>query len=223
MELLCLGDSIARCLYTVCQLVPQVLLPLACPLAPFPLPVGHGDEGVAQLLEACMHCSCGPAVLRAVQPTGMAAEKGLPRPCACIVTTVTTYEKSECCLVPGNRQHALYLLQHMFDKTWLRERPAVGSWRTKGNCQRSDLCKRVACSSYVVASSLLPLACPLTSFPLPVGHADESVAHPKQMPSLQQGGTRWRPAREEVRRTINSTAHVPVLLLLSPPFPRLLW
>ena len=158
-----------------------------------------------------MHCSCGPAVLRAVQPTGMAAEKGLPRPCACIVTTVTTYEKSECCLVPGNRQHALYLLQHMFDKTWLRERPAVGSWRTKGNCQRSDLCKRVACSSYVVASSLLPLACPLTSFPLPVGHADESVPHPKQMPSLQHGGTRWRPAREEVRRTIK--LHCPRLPL----------
>ena len=30
----------------MCQLAPQVLLPLACPLAPFPLPVGHGDEGV---------------------------------------------------------------------------------------------------------------------------------------------------------------------------------
>jgi len=49
LELLCLGVySIARCLYTGCQLVPQVLLPLACPLAPFPLPVGHGDQGVAQ-------------------------------------------------------------------------------------------------------------------------------------------------------------------------------
>ena len=52
LELLCLGVySIARCLYTGCQLVPQVLLPLACPLAPFPLPVGHGDEGVAQQQE----------------------------------------------------------------------------------------------------------------------------------------------------------------------------
>jgi hypothetical protein len=51
LELLCLGDSIARCVYTVCQLAPQVLLPLACPLAPFPLPVGHGDEGVAQELQ----------------------------------------------------------------------------------------------------------------------------------------------------------------------------
>ena len=48
LELLCFGDSIARCLYTGCQLVPQVLLPLACRLAPFPLPVGHGDQGVAQ-------------------------------------------------------------------------------------------------------------------------------------------------------------------------------
>jgi len=37
-------------LYKVCQLAPQVLLPLACPLATFPLPVGHGDEGVAQQL-----------------------------------------------------------------------------------------------------------------------------------------------------------------------------
>jgi hypothetical protein len=37
----------AACLYKVCQLAPQVLLPLACPLAPFPLPVGHDDEDVA--------------------------------------------------------------------------------------------------------------------------------------------------------------------------------
>jgi hypothetical protein len=50
LELLYFGDSIARCLYTVCQLAPQVLLPLACPLAPFPLTVGHGDEGMAQEL-----------------------------------------------------------------------------------------------------------------------------------------------------------------------------
>ena len=38
--------------------------------------------------------------------------------------------------------------------------------------------------------------------PLPVGHGDESVTKQLQMPSCQQGGTRWRPAREEVRRTI---------------------
>ncbi len=49
---------------------------------------------------------------------------------------------------------------------------------------------------------LLPLACPLAPAPLPVGHADESVAQKLQMPSLQQGGTRWRLARKEVMRTI---------------------
>jgi hypothetical protein len=49
---------------------------------------------------------------------------------------------------------------------------------------------------------LLPLACPLAPFPLPVGHGDEGVAQQLQMPSLQQGGTRWRPARGEVPRTI---------------------
>ena len=46
-----LEPGITRCLYTVCQLAPQVLLPPTCPLAPFPLPVGHGDEGVAQQLQ----------------------------------------------------------------------------------------------------------------------------------------------------------------------------
>ena len=46
-----LEPGITRCLYTECQLAPQVLLPLACPLAPFPLPVGHGDEGVAKQLQ----------------------------------------------------------------------------------------------------------------------------------------------------------------------------
>jgi hypothetical protein len=49
------------------------------------------------------------------------------------------------------------------------------------------------------------------------------VAQQLQMPSLQQGVTRWRPPLEEVQRTIKllkTTAHVPVLLLLSPPIPR---
>jgi hypothetical protein len=39
------------CLYIGCQLAPQVLLTLACPLAPVPLPVAHDDEGVAQQLQ----------------------------------------------------------------------------------------------------------------------------------------------------------------------------
>jgi len=57
-------------------------------------------------------------------------------PCSCL--------PAGCGNNTGNRQQALYLLQRMFDKTWLRERPAVGPWRTKGNYQRGDLCKRVA-------------------------------------------------------------------------------
>ncbi len=131
-----------------------------CSLSPaFSLTVGHGDEGVTQLLEAYMRPG------RAQSCAAHGHGRGLSRPCACIVTTVTTDEKSVCCLVPGNRQHTLYLLQRMFDKKLLRERPAVGPWRTKGNCQRGDLCKRVACSSYVVASSLPLRYCSLSPAP----------------------------------------------------------
>jgi hypothetical protein len=50
---------------------------------------------------------------------------------------------------------------------------------------------------------LLPLACPLAIAPLPVGHANESVAQQLQMPSLQQGGTYRRPACKEVRGPSN--------------------
>ena len=60
---------------------------------------------------------------------------------------------------------------------------------------------------------LLPLACPPALVPLPVGHAHESVAQQLQMPSLQQGGTRWRPARKEVRRTVKLHCPRPPLLL----------
>ena len=67
---------------------------------------------------------------------------------------------------------------------------------------------------------LHPLACPLARGPLPAGHGDESVAQKLQMPSLQQSGTCWRPARKEVRRTIKSTAHMPAMLLLSSPITR---
>jgi hypothetical protein len=49
---------------------------------------------------------------------------------------------------------------------------------------------------------LFPLACALAPAPLPIGNADDSVAQQLQIPSLQQGGTRWRPARKEVPRPV---------------------
>jgi hypothetical protein len=67
--------------------------------------------------------------------------------------------------------------------------------------------------------SLLP-PCPLAPFSLPVGHGDEGVAQPLQIPSLVQGVTLWRPPLEEVQRTIKLHCPLPVLLLLSPPIPR---
>jgi len=66
---------------------------------------------------------------------------------------------------------------------------------------------------------LLPLACPFAPFPLPVGHGDEDVAQQLQMPSLQQGGTRWRPALEEVSRTIKTPLPTCTVVLLSSRLP----
>ena len=56
------------------------------------------------------------------------------------------------------------------------------------------------------APSLLLRCCSLSPGPLhpshSQGHADQGVAQKFQMPSLQQGGTRWRPARKEVRESV---------------------
>jgi hypothetical protein len=49
---------------------------------------------------------------------------------------------------------------------------------------------------------LLPLSCSVAPVPLPVGHADESVTQQLHMPSLQQCGACWFPARKEVRRPV---------------------
>jgi hypothetical protein len=62
---------------------------------------------------------------------------------------------------------------------------------------------------YVVACSLPLRYCSLSPAPLHpshslVGHADDSVAQQLQMPSLQQGGTRWHPASKEVRRPVKT-------------------
>jgi hypothetical protein len=65
---------------------------------------------------------------------------------------------------------------------------------------------------------LLPLACPLAPLPF-ARHADKGVAE-QQMPSLQQGGTRWRRARQEVLRTIKlncSRARAAAPLASHPP------
>ena len=75
-------------------------------------------------------------------------------------------------------------------------------------CYLSPLPLRIAlcCSGpalgQLALQILLPLVRPLAPAPLPVGHADESVAQQHEMSSLQQVGTRWRPARKEVIRTI---------------------
>jgi hypothetical protein len=37
---------------------------------------------------------------------------------------------------------------------------------------------------------------------LPIGDADDSVAQQLQIPTLQPGGTCWRPARKEVPRPV---------------------
>ena len=60
------------------------------------------------------------------------------------------------------------------------------------------LCGRGTACAKLEPKVLLPLDWPLTRVPLPVWHADERVAQQLQMPSFEQGGTRWRPARQEV-------------------------
>jgi len=66
---------------------------------------------------------------------------------------------------------------------------------------------------------LLPLACSLAPGPLPVGHADDRVAQHMQMPSLQQGGTRWRPARKEVPKPVKlHCPHLPSTVPLTSLF-----
>jgi hypothetical protein len=68
------------------------------------------------------------------------------------------------------------------------------------------------------ARSMLLRYCSLSPAPPPVGHADESVAHQLQMPSLQQGGTRWRPVRKEVPRPVNCPRTPPAAPLPTHPF-----
>jgi hypothetical protein len=72
-------------------------------------------------------------------------------------------------------------------------RQPVFSKRVRINTSASPLRRRFQLAPHI----LLPLACPLV-----VGHADEDVAQQLQMQSIQQGGTRWRPVRKDVLRTI---------------------
>jgi hypothetical protein len=88
-------------------------------------------------------------------------------------------------------------------------------------CHARCLGPQRVCTQPVCSFELLPLACPLAPAPLPVGHADESVAQQLQMLSFQQGGTLWRPARKNVRRLVelHCLRPAPPPLILSPPIP----
>ena len=72
--------------------------------------------------------------------------------------------------------------------------------------------------SQLAPQILLPLACSLAPGPLPVGHADDSVAQHMQVASFQQSGTRWRLAARKCQGPSNSTAHTFPILFLSPAF-----
>ena len=73
----------------------------------------------------------------------------------------------------------------------------------------------------------LSLTCPLAPFPLPVGHDDEDVAQQHQLQSLSSRCSRFSRVPplgnllvKKSEGPSNSTAHVPLLLLLSPPISR---